>query len=96
MAGFVLVMICSFAWTHRHHVASAVATPALEPSGSSFGNYTEARDAQQMVTVTGPMADYVSGQKAGEGRNASFHRLQADGQRSCWRFPGGHESRAPA
>jgi hypothetical protein len=66
MASVVLVMICSFAWTHRHHAANAVATHGLEPAANSFGNYAEVRDAQQMVTVTGPMADYVSGQKAGK------------------------------
>ncbi len=66
MAGFVVVMVGSFAWTHRQHVATVVAAPALDPAASSYGNYEEARQAHQMVTVTGPMADYVVNQKMGK------------------------------
>ena len=62
MVSLVLVMVGSFAWTHRNRVATAVAAPGLEPASSSYGNYEEARQAQQMVTVTGPMADYATRQ----------------------------------
>ena len=60
-----LVLVCfgSYAWTHRHHVALAVAggpAPHTEPT------YAEAQEAQKMVTVTGPMADYVLNQKPSE------------------------------
>jgi hypothetical protein len=59
MASFVLVLVGSFAWVHRHHVPVA---PAADQSQQSEATYTEAQDAQKMVTVTGPMADYVQRQ----------------------------------
>lgn len=62
VAGFLLVIILCFAWTHRNRAITAVAAPALEPTPVSYGDYDEAHQAQQMVTVTGPMADYVTRQ----------------------------------
>jgi hypothetical protein len=58
----VLVLIGSYTWTHRQHVAVAVAAPTTEPAETQ-GTYAEMREADQMVTVTGPMADYMSRQK---------------------------------
>jgi len=66
MAGFVVVMVGFVAWTHRERMATVVAAPALDSSAPSYGNYEEARQAHQMVTVTGPMADYVLDQKLGK------------------------------
>ncbi len=38
-----------------------------------------------MVTLTGPLADYMTGQTAeAKVETLPFHRLQAGGQRSCW------------
>jgi len=62
IAGVVLVIILSLAWTHRNRAITAVAAPALEPTPVSYGDYDEAHQAQQMVTVTGPMADYATRQ----------------------------------
>jgi hypothetical protein len=76
MASFVLVLVGSYAWVHRHHVPVA---PATVQSPQSEATYTEAQDAQKMVTVTGPMADYVQRQKpsgAEESGEAKTETLQ--------------------
>ena len=66
MTSFVFVVAGSYAWTHRHRLVASVAEPAPQPEVI----YTEAQEAQKMVTVAGPMADYVQRrQRAGAGTN---------------------------
>lgn len=55
----VFVFIGSYAWTHRRHLASAV---AAEQAPQNVETYAEEREAAKMVTVTGPLADYVARQ----------------------------------
>jgi len=65
VASLIMVFVLSYAWTHRHHVAIAVAvqpTPQLQTPQSEVG-YAEAKDAQKTVTVAGPLADYMLNQK---------------------------------
>jgi hypothetical protein len=66
LASLVLVVICSYAWIHRHHVAiPATAIPA------ETQHYAEEEQASQMVTVSGPMANYVLRQQSGSGNSGS-------------------------
>jgi hypothetical protein len=64
-AGLVLAVGGSYAWTHRRHVR-VVAMPTLpvtQPAGDAPPSYEEARQAQQLVTVAGPLADYMTNRK---------------------------------
>ncbi len=61
VASFVLVMASSFAWTHRHHVAMAVAVPGTQAPAPATTSEEE-RAAQQAVTIAGPMAEYMTRQ----------------------------------
>jgi hypothetical protein len=58
-ASLLLMIVASYAWTHRHFTPAAVAEPAPQPEAT----YAEAQEAQKMIVVTGPMADYVLHQK---------------------------------
>jgi len=64
-AGCVLALVGSYAWTHRNHVAAAVAVPATEPAPPTIPTYEEAREAQRAVTMAGPLADYMAHQQPG-------------------------------
>lgn len=64
VACLVLVFVFSYAWTHRHRAALAVATGAPLAESRS---YDEEQQAQKMVTVAGPLANYVQRQAAAEG-----------------------------
>jgi hypothetical protein len=56
IASLLLVLFCSFAWIHMRR--SAVPAVAAQPPQSPA--YAEQEQARQMVTVTGPLADYIS------------------------------------
>jgi hypothetical protein len=65
VASCFLLLAGAYMWTHRQHVVQAVAAPAglaEEPQT----HYDEETQAQQMVTITGPLADYMSRQKPGQ------------------------------
>ena len=67
LACFILVSAGSYVWRLRHHAVAAVAArgDSVAPaSEQSLPTYAEVRQAQEMVTVTGPMADYVSREKS--------------------------------
>jgi len=59
VASLVPVTVGSYAWTHRRHFLPATAADQAPPEAT----YAEAQEAQKMVVVTGPMADYVLRQK---------------------------------
>jgi hypothetical protein len=61
-ASCVLILVGSYAWTHRAHMADVVASPSAQTAAPE-GTYAEAREAQQAVTMTGPMANYMARQK---------------------------------
>jgi hypothetical protein len=75
---FVLLAIAGgVVWSHRHHVAEAVAAPAGVPAGAPVATgteaaadeplaYPESTEAQQMVTITGPLANYMAKQNPKE------------------------------
>ncbi len=66
MVGLVFVMAGSYAWTRRHRVVAAVAAQgdSVAPVHEQpILDYEEARQARELVTVTGPLADYMSRQK---------------------------------
>jgi len=73
----LLAMAGGVVWAHRHHVAEAVAAPAGVPAGAPVGTgteaaadepnaYAESTEAQQMVTITGPLANYMAKQNPKE------------------------------
>jgi hypothetical protein len=67
LASFILVLASSYAWTLRRHVVEVVAArgdSAAPVQVQTLPNYAEVRQAQEMVTVTGPMADYMLRQKS--------------------------------
>jgi hypothetical protein len=60
IASCVVVVGGSMAWNYRHRVV----LPAADMYAQPQANYTEAQEAQRMVEVTGPMADYMRGKSA--------------------------------
>jgi hypothetical protein len=54
----VLVLAGSYTWSHLHRVAEAVAVP-VAPQAQAETTYAEAREAQKIVGVNGPLADYM-------------------------------------
>ncbi len=56
----VLVLVASYAWTHRRHIAVPETDSAQLQTQAT---YEEAQEAQKAVTITGPMADYVARQQ---------------------------------
>ena len=65
VASCVLLLGGSYAWMHRQDVAkvAAPAAPAVTQGTPTDANYEEVQDAQRVVTITGPLADYMSHQK---------------------------------
>lgn len=59
----ILAIVASYAWTHRNHLLAQLAGEHAAPEPDAA--YAEEQEAQKMVVVAGPMADYVLRQKAG-------------------------------
>ena len=59
---FVLILTGSFVWTHVRRSADKMSLPVQTEATSTEPQYAEAQNAQKMVTVTGPLADYMAGQ----------------------------------
>jgi hypothetical protein len=59
----VLGLVGYYAWMHWHHVADVVASRSAPIVEQPPPMYAEAREAQQIVGVSGPLADYVLRQK---------------------------------
>lgn len=64
-AAFVLVLFGAYGWTHWHSAAEAVAPPSM-PAAVPEATYSEAREAHQAVTVSGPLADIMLHRKAAD------------------------------
>jgi hypothetical protein len=60
IASCVVLVAGSVAWNYRHRVA----LPAADIHAQPQANYAEAQEAQRMVEVDGPMANYVRGKSA--------------------------------
>ncbi len=60
-AGCVLAIAVLYSWTHRLQIAESVAAPQ-GPVAKVYTDSSEAEVVQGMVTITGPLADYVSRQ----------------------------------
>lgn len=56
----VLVLTASYAWTHMRKVS--LVAPPIAPSNNRFTppTYAEAQEAQKLVTMAGPLADYMA------------------------------------
>jgi hypothetical protein len=57
IAGLVLVYVTSYAWEHRPH--RSITSPT-EQTPEAEATDPQAQEAQKMITVTGPIADYLS------------------------------------
>jgi len=62
VTGCVLALAGASMWSHRDRLAEAVAAPAT-PLTPAETTYPEVKEPQQIVGVTGPLADYVMRQK---------------------------------
>jgi hypothetical protein len=93
VVSMVFVVASSYVWVRRHQVVAEVAArgdAAAPVHEHILPVYAEARDAQEMITVTGPMADYVSRQKSSrvetlpkvETLQSISHRVPAPGHAS--------------
>ena len=58
----VLVLTASYAWTHMRHV-SLVAPAVHSKDAPTPPTYAEAQEAQKLVTMAGPLADYMAHQE---------------------------------
>ncbi len=66
VSAFVLILISSYMWTHREHMAEAVAVPAapvVTQGTPTDQSYDEVREAQHAVTLAGPLANYMARQR---------------------------------
>lgn len=61
--GLTLVVIISFVRLHRPRVPLAASAPFAEPAQVSARPYSEEQEAQKMVTVNGPLANYMARQE---------------------------------
>jgi len=62
--GCVLAIAGSYTWMHRLQVAESVAAPQ-GPVANVYTESSESPDTRGMVTITGPLADYMSRQGTG-------------------------------
>ena len=59
IVGCMAVLCAFYAWTHLGRVAKRAAVPAAITAPAPDASYAEADLANQMVTVTGPLADHI-------------------------------------
>ena len=58
----VLILTASYAWTHMRHVS--LVAPAVQSKGAPTPpTHAEAPEAQKLVTMTGPLANYMAHQE---------------------------------
>jgi hypothetical protein len=74
VAGCVLAFVIAFAWTHRPHPAPAGPTPAQQEAETE-ATYSEVHEAQNAVTVAGPLANYMAREGKADGK-ANVETLQ--------------------
>jgi hypothetical protein len=78
VAIFVLALMGYGAWSYRHHVANALAarsTPVIEQPPPK---YAEVREAQHVVELQGPLADYMARERTAKGNTAQPDETQAN------------------
>ena len=63
LAGCIALLGVLYVWTHMHHIAARVAVPSRTTAPAPEAEYAEAQLANQLVTVTGPLADHMLSQK---------------------------------
>lgn len=59
---FVLVLAASFAWTHMRQVSLVAPAAVSAKDQSTPPTYAEAEEAKKLVTLSGPLADYMAHQ----------------------------------
>ena len=65
------------AWSYRHHVANALAARSTPVVEQPLPKYAEVREAQHVVELQGPLADYMARQKPAQGDTAQPDEMQA-------------------
>jgi len=73
----VLGLVGYFAWAHRYHVANALASRSAPIAEQPPATYAEVREAQQVVGVSGPLADYMLGKKPVSAETSQAAQTQA-------------------
>src|SRR5260221_1757402 len=69
-ASCVLLLAGAYAWMHRHHVVEVVASRSAPIAEQGIPTYAEVREAQKIVGVSGPLADYMLRQKPAKGETS--------------------------
>jgi len=72
IVGSIALLGALYAWTHLGRVATRVSVPAPTSASGPEAQYPEAEVANQMVTVTGPLADPMLQQKPTVAETASL------------------------
>jgi len=63
----VLALMGYGAWSYRHHVVNALAARSTPVVEQPLPKYAEVREAQHVVELQGPLADYMARDKAAQG-----------------------------
>ncbi len=72
----VLALVGYGAWSYRHHVAKALAARSTPVVEQPLPKYAEVREAQRVMEVQGPLADYMR-QKSAKGESTQPDETQA-------------------
>src|SRR5258708_7887803 len=66
----VLALVGYGAWSYRHHVVNALAARSTPVVEQPLPKYGEVREAQHVVELQGPLADYMAREKTAKGETA--------------------------
>jgi hypothetical protein len=73
----VLVSAGSYGWTRFHHAPAGPNTSLQRQAPGSIPTYSEAQEAQKMVAVSGPLADYMTKQDTTPQERPQVETLQS-------------------
>jgi len=64
VVGCVFIALGSILWTHRH-----LAVPEAVTRAKNETRYTEQEEAERLITINGPLADYIANPKPGKNKD---------------------------
>src|SRR5258708_39992848 len=73
----VLALVGCGAWSYRHHIVNALAARSTPVVEQPLPKYAEVREAQHVVELQGPLADYMAREKTAKGETAQPGETQA-------------------